>query len=232
MERKPQEDLAALLAKSDLLGALTNEWALWLAQRVPDASFGRGQLVYRPRYKSRVIFVVLEGRVRLYKMVGGAEITLEIIEAGHLFGDVPALAGRQQGTYAEALEATRVGMLSLQVLEHLVHEEPEIGLRWAELLAERLYEYRERMADVSLKKVPARLASLILRLIEWEGVVTPEGIAIRTPYTHEQLATMIGSKRVAVSRAMSELRKSHAVEVKGRRIYLEDEETLRRSAGE
>ena len=34
---------------------------------------------------SRINFVVLEGR--LCKMLGGAELTIEIVEAGHLFGD-------------------------------------------------------------------------------------------------------------------------------------------------
>ena len=34
---------------------------------------------------SRINFVVLEGR--LCKMLGGAELTIEIVEAGYLFGD-------------------------------------------------------------------------------------------------------------------------------------------------
>jgi hypothetical protein len=32
--------------------------------------------------ESRVIFVVLEGRLRLCKMLGGAELTIEIVEDG------------------------------------------------------------------------------------------------------------------------------------------------------
>ena len=71
------------------------------------------------------------------------------------------------------------------------------------------------MADVALKKVSARLASLLLRLLRTEGVVTREGVGIRTRYTHEQFATMIGAKRVAVSRAMGEVRELGAVEAKG-----------------
>ena len=35
--------------------------------------------------ESRVILVVLEGR--LCKMLGAAELTIEIVEAGYLFGD-------------------------------------------------------------------------------------------------------------------------------------------------
>jgi CRP-like cAMP-binding protein len=87
------------------------------------------------------------------------------------------------------------------------------------------------MADVALKKVSARLASLLLRLLETEcAVVSREGVGIRTRYIHEQLATMIGAKRVAVSRAMTGLRGANAVEVKGQRIFLKDKAALQRAA--
>ena len=91
-------------------------------------------------------------------MLGGAELTLGIVEARHLFGDVPALAGRQRGAYAETLDPSRVALLTISLLHHLVQENPEVGLRLAERLAGRLHESREWIADVALKKVPSRLA--------------------------------------------------------------------------
>ena len=57
-----------------------------------------------------------------------------------------------------------------------------------------------------------------------------EGIRIDTPYTHEQLGTMIGANREAVTRAMKELRDNGAVEVVRRRIHLRDREALEREA--
>lgn len=224
------EELARLLAKVEVFGVLSEEEIQWLARRVPEKRLGRGQILYGPTQESRSIFVVLEGRLRLYKMLGGAELTLEIVEAGQLFGDVPALAGRQRDAYAETLHPSRVAILSISLLDHLVQENPEVGLRLAGRLARRLYESREWTADIALKKVSARLASLLIRLLQTEGMVDREGVGIRTRYTHEQFAAMIGARRVAVSRAMGELRRQGAVEVEGRRVYLSDEDALRRAA--
>jgi hypothetical protein len=67
---------------------------LWLARRVPGMRLGRGQILYGPTQESRSTFMVLKGCLRPYRMLGAAELTLEIVEAGHLFGDLPALAGR------------------------------------------------------------------------------------------------------------------------------------------
>ena len=230
MQRKSPEELAPLLARTRALAPLTQEAIRWLARRVPEVRVETDQIVYGPTADSPVVFVLLEGRIRLYKMLGRREFTLEIIEAGQLFGDVPALAGRPRGTYAEALAPSRMVLIRLELFRRLARENPEVGLRLAELLAGRLYEHRERMADVALKKVPARLAGLLTRLLQTEGVVTREGVGIRTRYTHEQFATMIGAERVAVSRAMAELRKAEAVKVVGRRIYLRDNTALRRAA--
>ena len=232
LEGKPpeEEDLAPLLAKVEMLGPLSSESALWLARRTPQMRLESGQTVYSPRYAGTIVFALLEGRVRLYRTLGGAEITFEIIEAGRLFGDVQALTGRRRESYAEALLPSRVALLSTRVIRHLMRESPEVGLRMAEELSERLYEYQQRMLDVALKKVPARLASLLERLFETEGVVTREGVGIGTRYTHEQFASMIGAKRVVVSRAMARLRCVGAVEIKERRLYLRDRAALRRAA--
>jgi CRP/FNR family transcriptional regulator, cyclic AMP receptor protein len=50
-----------------------------------------------------------------------------------------------------------------------------VGLGLVERLSERVQELEVRLEDISLKEVPARLASLILRLAESEGVATHEG---------------------------------------------------------
>jgi CRP/FNR family transcriptional regulator, cyclic AMP receptor protein len=229
LEREPSKEIVQLLARAKGLGPLSAEEARWLARRVPEIRLGSGQIFYGPRGASRNIFVLLEGRMRLYKMFGDRELTLEIVEGGELFGYVPALAGRR-GTYAEALEPSRLALLSLNVFRQLIGANPEVGLMLAGVLAERLYEYQERMADVALKKLSARLASLLERLLESEGVVTREGVGIGSRYTHEQFASMIGARRVAVSRAMARLRRVGAVEIKERRVYLRDQAALRRAA--
>jgi len=84
---------------------------------------------------------------------------------------------------------------------------------------------------VTLKGVPARLASLILFLIESEGVKRPGEIRIPTSYTHHHLGTMIGANREAVTRAFGRLQDEGAVQIRRRLIYVNDVEALERAAG-
>jgi CRP/FNR family transcriptional regulator len=72
----------------------------------------------------------------------------------------------------------------------------------------------------------------ILLLIEGEGLRTATGYKIPTRYTHQQLGSMIGANREAVTRAFVRLREVGAVETRRRYIHVEDIEALRRAAEE
>ena len=84
------------------------------------------------------------------------------------------------------------------------------------------------------KDVQARLASIILYLLDNEGVMGCEGYEIPNPYIHEQIGivAMIGAKRAAVTRAFSRPREAGAVEVARRRIRPRSLEEPRRIASE
>jgi len=61
-------------------------------------------------------------------------------------------------------------------------------------------------------------------------VVSSESYRIPTHYTHEQLASMIGCKRVAVTRAFRKLEEGGAVQLKERRIVVTDLDVLKNLA--
>jgi CRP/FNR family cyclic AMP-dependent transcriptional regulator len=130
------------------------------------------------------------------------------------------------------MEPSVVCSLLRSDLEQIILRHPEVGLKLVRRLSQQLREAEILLSDLIYKGVPARLASLIERLAENEGVVTSEGVRISTRYTQERLATMIGAKRVAVTRAFNLLRQNGAVELKERYIYVKDPQALKRIADE
>jgi CRP/FNR family transcriptional regulator, cyclic AMP receptor protein len=215
----------------DVFEPLTTEQKDLLAQRTLEPTFGRGETIYAPGDASEAVFVLLEGRIRLYGMVaGGQELTFEVVRASTMFG-TESLMERTQDEYAIALEPSRVGVVGLNDFWHLVRQNPEVNARLVKVLGDRLRMTRGRMADIALKDTPARLASLILDLVQSEGVVTREGhYKIVAHYTHEQLAFMIGATRGSVTRAFRKLQDSGCLRLIRRLIYVVDLEALKRSA--
>jgi CRP/FNR family transcriptional regulator, cyclic AMP receptor protein len=220
-----------LLSMVDFLGPLSEEEMEDLAKRTPDTYLEQEDILYTPKEGTERLFILKKGRVQLYEVNGeGDEITLSVVEDGNVFGEMALTAQSLKGLYVRAITPSTVVSLRREDLEHLIMNKPEVGLRLVRELAQRLHASEVRYANVVGKDVPARLASLILTLVDSEGVVSSESYRIPTHYTHEQLASMIGCKRVAVTRAFRKLEEGGAVVLKARRIVVKDANALKEMA--
>jgi CRP/FNR family cyclic AMP-dependent transcriptional regulator len=225
------EERIRLLSLVDIFEPLSSEEIEQLNGQLPDVHLKPGEIFYSPEDPSERLFVLWKGRVRVYKTSEGREFTLAVVEAGTLFGEMALTAQRLQEAYAQAMEKSEVSVIRHEDLDRLILEKPEVGLRIVHLLSERLRRYETRLEDITLKDITARLASLILLLLESEGVVGQNYMKIPTHYTHRQLGTMIGVNREAVTRAFNELQDKGLVELRRRLIYVADAKALREATG-
>jgi CRP/FNR family transcriptional regulator, cyclic AMP receptor protein len=230
-----EEEQVELLCRVDIFEDLPEEEIRQvlkdLLRRNAEINLGAGEVFYTPREPDGKLFILKQGRVRIYKMEGSREFTLEVLEAGTVFGEVAFTAHRLRDAYAEATEPSILLAMERADVERLIQAKPQVGLRMISLLSERLRYYETRMEDITLKAVPARLASLILFLADKEGVQVPGEIRIPTNYTHEHLGTMIGANREAVTRAFGRLQDERAVQIRRRLIYVEDVEAWKERRG-
>ena len=228
----PVVDTLRPLSLVDVFEPLSTEEIERLNRQLSSVHLERDEIFYTPEDPNERLFALETGRVRIYKVVDDRELTLDVVGAGTVFGEMALTAQRLRGTYAQAIEPSDISVLSREWLERLILEKPEVGLQIVHLLAERLRRYETRLEDITLRDVLARLACLILSLIDSEGVVTRwNQLKIPNHYTHQQLGTMIGAKREAVTRAFARLQDEGAVELRRRLIHVMDVEALRRFAG-
>jgi CRP/FNR family transcriptional regulator, cyclic AMP receptor protein len=225
------EELKRLLSLVDVLEPLSDEELKALAARCTVVRLDGPELFVGPVEHGDRMMLLLSGRVLTYEAASQAcKPVFTVTEAGTLVG-ATGLVRRSQGIYVQPLEPSLVGYLRRQDFEDLARRNPDVGLGVARLLGERLRTAEARIADITHKEVPARLSSMILRLLESEGLVTPDGYKISTRYTHRQLATMVGARREAVTRALNKLRREGAVQLNNRYIYIHDTDALKRAAG-
>lgn len=228
--KKSLDEIAELLSLVNVLEPLPQGEILDLARRTPYVVLERHQILHTPAHRGRSLFLLLEGRMRIYELSGGREFTLTVVGPGEFFGEMALSVERLQRTYAQAVEPSTIAFISREALRRLVKAEPEVGLEMIELLAERLSWYAGRLVDFGYKEVLARLTALILHLVEKEGVESEGGFRIKTCYTHRELGTMIGANREAVTNALIRLRQTGALDTEGRNIHVTDIEKLRQIA--
>src|SRR5215216_7673911 len=200
-----------LLSLVDVLEPLSEEELEEVSTRCPSFSLEAGQEFYASGEHDGGLFLLEEGHVVIYKRTSsGKQITFAVHSAGAV---LPTL--RLQGLAAKAIESSVLAFMGREDLEYFLRRKPQMGLRLMDLLAENLRLMDARISDVIHKRVSARLASLIVWLIEEEGTVERCGDrVIPYRYTHEQLGTIIGARRVAITLAFGVLQDERVVELR------------------
>jgi CRP/FNR family transcriptional regulator, cyclic AMP receptor protein len=231
----PMREIRRRLSWVEFLAPLSEEEVVSLLR---DARFLRlkegEEMVVDPEEHAEWMLVVVAGQLQVYELSlrSGRELTLFVSGDGEVVCVTGLVPRWTRELHLRALEPSLLCRVGRQALEEAVRSNPEVGLRLARTLANRLQLMEDRWADMVEKEVSERLAGLIYMLVESVGVMTQEGPMIPTRYTHKQLGSMVGSNREAVTRAFADLQEGGAIEVKGRRVYVRDLDALRRSAGE
>jgi CRP/FNR family transcriptional regulator, cyclic AMP receptor protein len=227
----PVKELRRLLTKVDILEPLPPEEIERLALLSSSMRLEAREAITLDKERETLLLLA-SGRVRVHEpSAAGPDLTISLVDDGTVVGQSGFAVPLSRALRLEALQPSTMLVLRWEDFEDLVFGNPEVGIKTIRLLSERLAACEGRLSDMVRKEVPARLAGLMLRLTEHQSVVMGDGSRmIPTRYTHQQLASMVGSNREAVTRAFGKLRKAGAVEIRERHIYVTDVGELGRYA--
>jgi CRP/FNR family cyclic AMP-dependent transcriptional regulator len=232
IEDAPLKELEGLLALVDILKPLPPEELERLALLCSSMRLKEREALALDENPEGLLLLA-SGRVRVHEPshTGGQDLTFSMIEEATVVVQSGFAVRLSSGLRVEALQPSTLLLLRWYDFEELVLRNPGVATKTIRLLSERLAVSEGRLSDLIRKEVPARLATLILSLSEYQGIVMSDGNRrIPTRYTHQQLASMVGSNREAITRAFGKLRKAGAVEIRDRYIFVTDVDTLNRLA--
>ena len=177
----------------------------------------RGRVFYRPEEPGEVLFILKEGRVQLYRISPeGKKLVITTLGPHTLFGEMALLGTKMHNTFAEAIDDCLICVMSRTDLERLILNKPQVALRILEVTGKRLREAEERLENMAFKGIPARLASLLLRLAEEQGNDEIAGL------THQDLAESVGTYRETATQVLNDLKAQGLIEIGRKRIKVLD----------
>ncbi len=161
------EEQIRLLSLVDIFEPLSREEIEVIQWKNLNTSVEEGETFYTPMDLCETLFVLQKGRVRIYRATPeGREFTVAVVGSGTVFGEMVLTGQRLRDSYAQAIEESEVSAMCRADVERLILDRPRVGLQLVHLLSERLATHETRMEDMALREVPARLANLILLLVE------------------------------------------------------------------
>ncbi|MBI3361995.1 MAG: Crp/Fnr family transcriptional regulator [Chloroflexi bacterium] len=160
----------------------------------------RGELIYASGDEGRTVWLVEEGRVRLYVLtVEGRKLVTAFVGAGGLIGEAALYGGPQHTTFAEAAADTRLLAVPAAAFRRLMLDCPALSLRVTLGLAERIRHAESSAESLLRQSASARMAALLLRLTRGEAGEV-RGLA------HQDLGDMIGVYRETATVILNQFR--------------------------
>lgn len=193
---------------------------------VEEMELPKHHVIFAPGMPSDAIYFIEKGRVRLTRLSpDGRTVILALLGPGDLIGEA-AWESTEHDSYAESLDETRLYQIAKEAFENLVRQNPEFGLRLIQVIGYRLKQAQARIEDLVFRQVPSRVARLLCTLAEHHGKVTPNGIKLEFPLTHQEIADMVGSSRVTVTQVLNRFRTSEWIGIESKRVTIHNLEAL------
>lgn len=204
-----------------------------LAARCVPRTVGEGFTLFRAGDRCSGLYLVLEGRVRIYRTAtDGREQTIALEGPGRPVAELPLFDGGTYPASAATLEPARLAFLPRTEFEHAFRTNPDVAVAVVRALGGRLRHLVQLVETIAFRDVAARLAMLLAEEADRYGVAGPgDRVTLVLERTQEQLATEIGTARESVSRAFKQLKgKGLIVRQVGSRVELVNSSLLREYA--
>ena len=206
-----------------LFNGLPDDQIAAIKQIAIEKQLNKGEIIFSEGEEGKGLFVVAKGRVKVFKVSSeGKEQILHIFGRGQPFGEVPVFAGQRFPANAQAIEKTRVLFFPRVAIVNLIAANPSLALNMLAVMSKKLRQFAVQIENLSLKEMPARLASYLVYLAEEQA----EDEVIRLKISKGQLASLLGTIPETLSRIFAKLSGQNLIRVEGKKITILDRSAL------
>jgi CRP-like cAMP-binding protein len=221
------KNLVSFIGNVPLFKGLPDAQLERLTHIATSKTIKRGKIVFSEGAEANGFYVVVRGRVKIYKLSPeGKEQVLHIVGFSEPFGEVPVFSGGRFPANAQAIEEALLMFFPRSAFVELIQNDSSLALNMLALLSKRLMQFTGIIEGLSLKDVPSRLASYLLDLSSRGG----ESSSLELDISKSLLADVLGTIPETVSRIFARMMAEGMVDVEGRRIVLLNRKKLKEVA--
>ncbi len=216
------------LTRSDFFSELDQGTRESLSRLAFFRKYSTGQIIFYQDEPGEAMYYVDYGRVKIVKEDWeGKEQILHIMKSGDIFGEVVLFDEGPYPATAEALEATRVGVITKESFDRHMISHPQTALKMMRLLGQRLRKAQSKVADLALKDTYWRTIKTLYHLMrEDDCAFCEQKSEIAIPATHHEIAGMVGTTRESITRVLSVLKNEGIINTKKGCIWITAPGTL------
>ena len=227
------ETIAQLLSRHSTFAALGDEGLRQCAASMRSLTLDAGQTLFLRGDAGKALYLVLEGRLRLaVNSQEGRELSVRIVSAGELTGELAALDEGPRTADATAVQPTRVAALSSDALRRLIAQYPSFGFALIRFLCGRVRDTTDQLETIALYPVEVRLARFLLLAIDNLAKTAKAADSLQLGLSQGELAQLLGASRPKVNVAFGKLESLGAIRRQPGRLSCDKSVLAQIAAGE
>lgn len=189
-------------------------------------NYKKNEIIYLENDTPEDLMCLLKGKVKIYKEgVGGRSQIIRMVRPVQYFGYRAYFAKESYVTSASAFEASRVCLISMNIVEQFLRNNGTLAMFFIQLLSLDLGISDQRVVNLTQKHIRGRLAESLLFLKENYGL-EEDGATISIYLSREDLANLSNMTTSNAIRTLSIFENERIISLDGRKIKLIDEERL------
>ena len=209
---QPSDNVASLLAQTELFGKLPPDTLAQLAGRFHTVQFKRGQTIYERGDPGNALHLIKSGQIRFSVVSGdGRELSVRVAKAGEVIGEIAVLDRQPRSATAVALTSVTAFSLARTDLDRLLLQEPQLARNAIDFLCQRLRDTTDQLENIALYAVEVRLARFLLLALKGQTAPAGKRIPLELGFSQGELAQLLGASRPKVNMALGFLEEAGAI---------------------
>jgi CRP/FNR family transcriptional regulator, cyclic AMP receptor protein len=179
------------------------------------------------------VFILLAGWVKILSSTNdGHQIVLALRGDGDLVGEIAGATTGLRTATIQAVDAVHTLIVQYDKFNSFLDSNPGAGGAYRRMETQRWNDASRMLRDHAVTTGAQRLARRLLELADRHGRELDGAIYLAMPLTQEELASMAGTSRATVTRALNNWRKRGFIRTGQRHITILDQEGLLKVAGQ
>ncbi|GIV77497.1 Crp/Fnr family transcriptional regulator [Litorilinea aerophila] len=178
-------------------------------------TYDKDEIIFRQGDESQEIYVVLKGKVRIFKISpSGAETSIDIFSTYDIIGELAAIDQQPRSATAKAISPVALLTMSQERFMEHVRAMPNLAVALAQLLSQKLRWTASFAESIAQFDAAGRLLHILLLYNERYGraLVPGKRYELDLALTQSDLASMVGARREWVNRILNDWRRRGLLE--------------------
>ncbi len=186
----------------------------------------QGERIFGQGDRSRVMYIIREGKVRIHRRAGGVDKTLSELGPGDFFGEMAMLNNRPRSASATAMNDARLLAFDKPAFENLVLNNFGVALRIIRTLTQRLQEADTLIENLLYIDPESKVINTLVQTAYDEGIETESGFLVRT--NPDKISSRSGVIPSTLRDIFADLVERGLIDLKREVIIIPDVQKLRR----